>query len=121
MSMRKVAKALDTGPSSLYVYVKKLQELSAYVLDHALSQLVLPDSGEGSWKEKLFGVLDAYLMLLMEQPGLAELSLTTISMGHNSLELTEFVLAALHEGVVQSTSAAWGGRSIFVLRFLHGI
>nr|WGD96985.1 hypothetical protein P5627_14030 [Bacillus safensis] len=36
MSMRKVAKALDTGPASLYVYVNNFQELSAYVLDYGL-------------------------------------------------------------------------------------
>ncbi len=108
MSMRKVAKALDTGPSSLYVYVKNLQELNSYVLDHGLGQLVLPDSGEGTWKEKLFGCLDAYLMLLFEQSGLAELSLTTIPTGANSFRLTEYILSALHEGGVRSTSAAWG-------------
>jgi AcrR family transcriptional regulator len=108
MSMRKVAKALDTGPSSLYVYVKNLQELNAYVMDYGLGQLVLPDSGEGSWKERLFAALDAYLMLLFEQQGLAELSLTTLPMGINSLRLIEYILAALHEAGIRSRSAAWG-------------
>lgn len=108
MSMRKVAKALDTGPSSLYVYVKNLQELNAYVLDYGLSQLSWPSSVGGSWKDKLFGILDAYLTLLYEQPGLAELSLTTLPVGDNYLRLTEYILSSLHEGGVQSRSAAWG-------------
>lgn len=108
MSMRKVAKALDTGPSSLYVYFKNLQELSSHVLDYGLGQLLLPDSDAGSWKEKLFGALDAYLMLLCEHPGLAELSLTTLPMGNNYLRLTEYILAALDETGIRSRSAAWG-------------
>lgn len=108
ISMRKVAKALDTGPSSLYVYVKNFQELSAYVLDYGLGQLVLPGSAEGTWNDRLFEALDAYLMLLFVQPGLAELSLTTIPMGTNSLRLVEFILSALHEGGVASKAAAWG-------------
>ncbi|GMA60462.1 TetR family transcriptional regulator [Alicyclobacillus fastidiosus] len=108
ISMRRVAKELDTGPSSLYVYVKNFQELCAFVLDYGLGQLVLPTSAEGSWKERLFDALDAYLMLLFEQPGLAELSLTTIPMGTNSLRLIEFILSALYEGGVSSKAAAWG-------------
>jgi AcrR family transcriptional regulator len=108
MSMRKVAKALDTGPSSLYVYVKNLQELNTYVMDYGLGQLVLPESAEGSWKERLFGALDAYLMLLFDQPGLAEMSLTTLPMGTNSLRLTEYILSALNEAGIRSKSAAWG-------------
>ncbi|OXM82776.1 TetR/AcrR family transcriptional regulator [Paenibacillus rigui] len=108
MTMRKIAKALDTGPSSLYVYVKNLQELNAYVMDYGLSELVLPPADESSWNIRLFGALDNYLMLLYEQPGLAELSLTTIPMGVNFLRLTEYILAALHEAGIRDRSAAWG-------------
>ncbi|MCZ8521814.1 MULTISPECIES: TetR/AcrR family transcriptional regulator [Paenibacillus] len=108
MSMRRVAKALDTGPSSLYVYVKNLQELNAYVMDYGLSQVVWPAPGEGTWKEDLFKAMDAYLLLLYEMPGLAELSLTTIPMGPHALRLTEYLLGRLHEGGITSASAAWG-------------
>jgi AcrR family transcriptional regulator len=108
MSMRKVAKALDTGPSSLYVYVKNLHELSSYVLDHGLGELVLPELTDGNWKEQLFRVLDAYLVLLIEQPGLAELSLQAIPIGTHAFRLNEYLLAILHKGGVTSTSAAWG-------------
>jgi AcrR family transcriptional regulator len=107
MSMRKVAKALDTGPSSLYVYFNNLEHLSSYVLDYGLSELVLPDS-EGSWKERLLEALTAYFLLLIEQPGLAEISFSTMPRGNRYLELIEYLLTALHEGGAKSTSAAWG-------------
>ncbi|SEG58535.1 TetR/AcrR family transcriptional regulator [Paenibacillus sp. UNC499MF] len=108
MSMRKVAKALDTGPSSLYVYVKNLQELSSYVLDHGLGELVLPELTDGDWKEQLFGALDSYAMLLIEQPGLAELSFQAIPIGTHAFRLNEHLLAVLHKGGITSVSAAWG-------------
>ncbi|MBB6731546.1 TetR/AcrR family transcriptional regulator [Cohnella zeiphila] len=108
MTMRKVAKALDTGPSSLYVYVKNLQELNAYVMDYGLGSLEWPAPWEGPWKSRLFDALESYLMLLYEQPGLAELSLTTLPMGDNFLRLTEFILSTLQEAGIQSRSAAWG-------------
>lgn len=108
MSMRKVAKALDTGPSSLYVYFTNLEDLSSYVLDHGLGELVLPDASKGTWKERLFGALSVYFLLLIEQPGLAEISFSTIPRGDRYLELIEYILSTLHEGGVQSTSAAWG-------------
>lgn len=106
--MRKVAKALDTGPASLYVYVNNVQELSAYVLDYGLGQMVYPDSKDSTWKEQLFDILHTYFLLLFEKPGLAEISLSTIPQGTNFLQLTEHILAALHEGGIKSTSAAWG-------------
>ncbi|MEE6449849.1 TetR/AcrR family transcriptional regulator [Gottfriedia acidiceleris] len=108
MSMRKVAKALDTGPSSLYVYVKNLQDLSSFVLDYGLGQLVLPELKEDSWKENLFGALNAYFLLLYEEPGLAELSFTTIPRGTNFLSLSEYILTTLKDGGINSKSAAWG-------------
>ncbi|TXK81836.1 TetR/AcrR family transcriptional regulator [Paenibacillus sp. N3.4] len=108
LSMRRVAKALDTGPSSLYVYVTNLQELSAYVLDGGLHKVVLPDVNERSWKSLLFEMLFSYQKVLYECPGIAELALTTIPIGPYSLAITEYILARLHEGGISSTSAAWG-------------
>ncbi|MCR8633013.1 TetR/AcrR family transcriptional regulator [Paenibacillus radicis (ex Xue et al. 2023)] len=108
LSMRKIAKALDTGPSSLYVYVTNLQELSAYVLDYGLDKVVFPSSQDGSWKTRLFDVLNSYLTVLYESPGIAELSLTTIPIGPHSLAITEYILQRLQEGGIHSTSAAWG-------------
>ena len=107
MTMRKIAKALDTGPSSLYVYVKNAQELNAYVMDYALGQLQLPQD-EGPWKTRLFGALEAYFELLQDRPGLAALAVTTIPAGVHALRLTEYILSNLHEAGIVSRSAAWG-------------
>ncbi|WP_281167905.1 TetR/AcrR family transcriptional regulator [Paenibacillus daejeonensis] len=121
MTMRKIAKALDTGPSSLYVYVKNAQELNAYVMDYALGQLQLPQEHDGPWKTRLFGALEAYFELLQHRPGLAELAVTTIPAGVNALSLTEYLLSALHEAGIVSRSAAWGADlfMFYVSSFLY--
>lgn len=42
LTMRRVAKELDTGPASLYVYVANRDDLMAAMLDAALAQVPLP-------------------------------------------------------------------------------
>lgn len=51
LSMRKIAKVLDTGPSSLYVYVKNADELRAYVLDYGLGKIEITDEKNEPWKK----------------------------------------------------------------------
>ncbi|MEK8128293.1 TetR/AcrR family transcriptional regulator [Paenibacillus filicis] len=108
LTMRKVAKTLDTGASSLYVYVKDLQELSSYVLDYALASVKLPDSDSEEWKNNLFAALISYQQVLYKDPGVAELALTTMPLGPHSLALSEYLLKQLAASGMQAASAAWG-------------
>lgn len=108
LSMRRIAKSLDTGPSSLYVYVKNAQELNAYVLDYSMEQVKLPDTSAGEWTDNLFEALFSYLTVLFETPGIAALAMSTMPNGPHSLALTEYVLSRLHDGGIRSAAAAWG-------------
>lgn len=108
MSMRKIAKHLDTGASSLYVYVKNIQELYSYVVDYGLRDVILPEGRPNSWKSELVSLLNSYLNVLYTSPGVAELALTTIPIGPYSLAINEYILARLQEGGAQAKSAAWG-------------
>ncbi|BBI32801.1 TetR/AcrR family transcriptional regulator [Cohnella abietis] len=108
LTMRKVAKALDTGASSLYVYVKDLQELSSYVLDYGLANVELSDSDDGTWKSNLFAALISYQQVLYKDPGIAELALTTMPLGPHSMALSEYLLKQLTASGIQPVSAAWG-------------
>lgn len=108
MSMRKIAKHLDTGASSLYVYVKNIQELYSYVVDYGLRDVILPEGQPNSWKSELVSLLNSYLNVLYTSPGVAELALTTIPIGPYSLAINEYILARLQAGGAQAKSAAWG-------------
>lgn len=107
MSLRKVALALETGPASLYAYVDDLESLRALVLDRALEAVETKPATRKSWKAALKFVLTSYTRVLMGTRGLAEMALTSIAVGPNSLRIIEAMLEALARGGVDTRTAAW--------------
>ncbi len=108
LSLRRVATALDTGAASLYVYLENLDELRALMLDHALAAIPFPEAPAPIWREQLKTLLLSYLHVLDARPGLAQLALTTIAIGSNSLRIWERLLSLLKQGGVADVKAAWG-------------
>ncbi|SDN47656.1 TetR/AcrR family transcriptional regulator [Allokutzneria albata] len=107
VTMRRLAEALDTGPASLYVYVRNTAELHAAVLDELLGT-VEPPAATGDWRTRLERVLTSYTLVLFEHPGLAQAALMSRPSGRNYLNLLENLLALLDEGGVPPERAAWG-------------
>ncbi|MFI2204310.1 TetR/AcrR family transcriptional regulator [Streptomyces sp. NPDC020192] len=107
VTMRRLAQELDTGPASLYVYVRNTDELHAAVLDELLGTIG-PAPAEGTWRERLEKVLTAYTAVLLEHPSLARSALTSWPGGPHYLRLIETLLGLLHEGGVPRAQAAWG-------------
>jgi len=108
VTMRRLAQELDTGPASLYVYVRNASELRVAVLDELLSGVDLGAvTADGDCWERLNTVLGSYLSVLLEYPELAWSALRTHSSGPHYLALVEAVLALLHEAGVDDRTAAW--------------
>ncbi|GHG93472.1 TetR/AcrR family transcriptional regulator [Streptomyces rubradiris] len=107
VTMRRLAQELDTGPASLYVYVRNTDELHAAVLDELLGT-VGPAPAEGGWRERLERVLTRYTAMLLEHPSLARSALTARPSGPHYLRLIETLLGLLREGGVPRAQAAWG-------------
>ncbi|MFJ3492184.1 TetR/AcrR family transcriptional regulator [Streptomyces sp. NPDC086091] len=107
VTMRRLAEELDTGPASLYVYVRNTAELHAAVLDELLGT-VGPAPADGTWRERLERVLTAYTLMLMRHPELARSALTARPSGPHYLALIETLLGLLDEGGVPPAQAAWG-------------
>jgi AcrR family transcriptional regulator len=108
LSLRRVAAALDTGAASLYVYVANLEEVHALMLDRALAAVQPTDAAGLPWRDRLKAFLLAYLHVLYKRQGLAQLALSTIASGPNSLRIWEALLRLLKEGGVDDLTAAWG-------------
>jgi AcrR family transcriptional regulator len=106
MSLRKIAKALDTGPASLYAYVNDMSELQALVVDRAL-EAVKVDEAEGSWRDRLEELLRSYTEVLMSSPAVALMALQTTAVGPNALRIAETLLELLAEAGVDQANAAW--------------
>lgn len=108
VTMRRLAQELDTGPASLYVYLRNTAELHAAMLEELLGRVDLaPVTAEGDWRERLIGLLSSYILILFEQPGLAQSALVTRPNGPAYLSLAEGILALLDAGGVPPARAAW--------------
>jgi AcrR family transcriptional regulator len=108
VTMRRLAQALDTGPASLYVYVRNTAELHAAVLDELLGTVDLsPAHADGDWQDRLVQVLMSYTAVLFEYPGLAQSALVARPSGERYLDLLDTLLSLLAEGGVPADRAAW--------------
>ncbi len=108
VTMRRLARELDTGPASLYVYVRNLAELHAAVLEELLGTVDLgPVRADGDWRDRLVRILMSYTSLLFEYPGLAQSALVARPFGKNYLNLGEAMLELLDEGGLEPDRAGW--------------
>src|SRR3954467_10151869 len=73
VTMRRIAKELDTGPASLYVYVTDTEELHAAMLDELLGEVDL-DPADGDWRSRLWRAVDSYRRVLYDNPSLARVA-----------------------------------------------
>jgi AcrR family transcriptional regulator len=109
VTMRRLAQELDTGPASLYVYVRNTAELHAAMLEELLAAVDLsPVTAAGDWAGRLVAVLWSYTNILFDHPGLAQSALVTRPSGPASLRLADGILALLSAGQVAPDRAAWG-------------
>ncbi|RKT53799.1 TetR/AcrR family transcriptional regulator [Saccharothrix australiensis] len=107
VTMRRLAQELDTGPASLYVYVRDTAELHAAILDELMGA-VEPVTTGGDWRDRVERLLTSYTMTLFEHPGLARSALVSRPSGRHYLDLVDTLLGLLVEGGVPAGQAAWG-------------
>ncbi|WAZ24066.1 TetR/AcrR family transcriptional regulator [Streptomyces cinnabarinus] len=108
LTMRRVAKELDTGPASLYVYVAHRDDLMAAMLDEALAPVPrTPLPAEAGWRDRLHALVGAAVEAMSRHEGLAQVALGAIPTGDNALLVVDRLLALLKEGGLDDTTAAW--------------
>lgn len=109
LTLRRLAAELDTGPASLYVYVRSSAELHAHVLDDLLGTIDLRwDPETTPWLDRLCSLLTDYLDLLIRYPALGRSALLSRPTGENYLSLVETILTLLTSGGAAAGRAAWG-------------
>lgn len=108
VTMRRIAAALDTGPGSLYVYVRDTEDLHAQILDTLLAPVPAGVPTTGPWRDRLKALLTDYGRVLQTHPTIARMALSTQPSGPNSLAVADAILGLLAEGGVSDEVAAWG-------------
>ena len=109
VTMRRIAAALETGPASLYVYVRDTRDLHAQLLDALVVDLPAPKPGP-NWRRDLGQVVEAFLAVLMRYPEIARLAMGPVgtSFGPGSLRLVDTVAGLLLKGGADARNASWG-------------
>jgi len=114
VTMRAIAGRLDTGPASLYVYVRNTEDLHAQLLDALIAGVADAAGRSGGeaidasdWRGQLIRLLMTYTERLYSHPAIARLSLFARSNGPNSLRMADALLKLLRQGGVPDASAAW--------------
>ncbi|GHD45421.1 TetR family transcriptional regulator [Streptomyces mirabilis] len=107
VTMRRIAAALDTGPASLYVYVRNTGDLHAQILDSLLGPVKAPAPEAGTWRDRLKALLVGYGEVLFRHPEIARMAMSTQPSGPNYLALVDAILGLLDEGGVSGREAAW--------------
>ncbi|MCW2758037.1 MAG: Tetracycline repressor protein class [Nocardioidaceae bacterium] len=105
VSMRRVAAEFDTGPASLYSYVRDKDELLRHVLDRIIDEMEVPDGP--TWQDVVRGFAETSRAMFQKHQDAARLSFAHIPTGENVFRGSERVLKAMIEGGVPDKVAAW--------------
>ena len=114
VTMRRVATALDTGPSTLYVYVQAREGLLLAMLDRVLAGVELEPPDPARWRAQLHALLARTRAALTAHPGIAAMTLVESPTTPAVLDLVENLLGILLAGGIGAQDAAWAC-DVFVL------
>ncbi len=107
VSMRSLARALDTGQASLYAHVANREELDQLVIDRICGELDPPEPDPAHWDEQLRQLLRDCLELYRAHPGTARAAMGMIPTQEGGLRIAEAMMAICLAGGIAPQAAAW--------------
>jgi AcrR family transcriptional regulator len=115
VTMRRVARALDTGASSLYVYVPNREGLLSLMLDRVLATIELESPDPSRWRAQLHSLLRRMHRALIAHPGIAAITLADPATTETMLSVVENLLGILLAGGLDAQDAAWACDTVVLL------
>ena len=115
VSMRRVARALDTGASSLYVYVPNREGLLSLMFNRVIAEIELEPPDASAWRAQLHSLLLRMHRALIAHPGIAALTLTDPPTTEPMLAFIENLLGILLAGGMDAQDAAWACDTVVLL------
>lgn len=98
VTIRAVAKELQTGPASLYAHIADKDELLELVLDRVIGEMPPLAADPRQWQHQLRQLCRDTLTVLLARNGIARVALSTVPSGPNGLRRAETTLAILRAG-----------------------
>ena len=107
LTMRRVATALETGPSSLYAHVVNKEDLDELLIGRLCAGIDLPEPDPAAWRQQLSGVCAQLRDQYLRYPGISRAAFAAAPSNLDTLRVSEGMLAILLAGGIGPQAAAW--------------
>jgi AcrR family transcriptional regulator len=107
VTMRRVATELDTGPASLYVYVRNREELLRQMLDRISGHIDLDEVDPARWRDQVHDLVGRWLRAMEAHPGIASVAVGNPPASERMMVVADHLMALLLAGGVTPQDAAW--------------
>jgi AcrR family transcriptional regulator len=107
VTMRRLASELDTGPASLYVYIRNREELLNALFDRIGEMVEIEPPDPARWRAQLHRLVDRLLAVMVEHRGIARVAVANVPTGENMLRIVDNLMGLLLAGGVTPRDAAW--------------
>jgi AcrR family transcriptional regulator len=109
VTVRRLARELDTGPASLYWHVANKEQILELVYDRILGELEFPEPDPSRWDIQIREVARMSYDVFAAHHDAALLSLGTVPFGPNGLRMIEWMLGLLRGAGVPDEIAGFFG------------
>jgi len=114
LTMRRVAAALETGPSSLYAHVVNKEDLDELLIGRLCAEIDLPEPDPATWREQIISVCTRLRDQYLRYPGISRAAFAVAPSNLDTLRLSEGMLAILLAGGLDPQTAAWAIDSLLL-------
>ncbi|MFE2408344.1 TetR/AcrR family transcriptional regulator [Kitasatospora sp. NPDC059408] len=114
LTMRRLATALETGPSSLYAHVVNKDDLDELLIGRLCARIDLPEPDPARWRQQITGVCTQLRDQYLRYPGISRAALAAAPSDLDTLRVGEGLFAILLAGGVPPQAAAWAMDSLML-------
>jgi AcrR family transcriptional regulator len=114
VTMRRVATALETGPSSLYAHVVNKEDLDELLIGRLCAEIDLPSPDPAAWRQQLISVCTQLRDQYLRYPGISRAAFAVAPSNLDTLRVAEGMLAILLAGGIDPQTSAWAIDSLLL-------
>ncbi|MFD5625869.1 TetR/AcrR family transcriptional regulator [Streptomyces sp. NPDC127072] len=112
LTMRRLAAALETGPSSLYAHVVNKEDLDELLIGRLCAEIDLPEPDPAAWRQQIVSVCTRLRDQYLRYPGISRAAFAAAPSNLDTLRVAEGMLAILLAGGIAPQAAAWAVDSL---------
>ncbi|MFF3111176.1 TetR/AcrR family transcriptional regulator [Kitasatospora sp. NPDC057904] len=114
LTMRRLATALETGPSSLYAHVVNKDDLDELLIGRLCARIDLPEPDPARWRQQVTDVCTQLRDQYLRYPGISRAAFAAAPSDLDTLRVGEGLLAILLAGGIPPQAAAWAMDSLML-------